>query len=142
MTISTDRALGHAVAADQAAGGQSPVIYLSPRGRVLDQARCRELADVLEHPAAYRLPAMTANKIADLTSLADGQKKRWKEFDLTSYYFPGQTLYHGALLAERDDGAPAANLRLSYDLDQGNGFYLAAGRRSRFAQAQGKVQRM
>ena len=41
----TDRALGHAIAADEAAGGRSPMIYLSPRGRVLDQARCRELAD-------------------------------------------------------------------------------------------------
>lgn len=65
---------------------------------------CRELADVLERPEAYRLPAMTANRIANLTPLAHGQKKRWKEFDLTSYYFPGQTLYHGALLVERDDG--------------------------------------
>ena len=41
----TDRALGHAVAADEAVGGGSPVIYLSPRGRALNQARCRELAD-------------------------------------------------------------------------------------------------
>jgi len=41
----TDGALGHAVAADRAAGGPSPVIYLSPRGRVLDQARCRKLAE-------------------------------------------------------------------------------------------------
>lgn len=65
---------------------------------------CRELANVLEHPEAYRLPAMTSDGIANLTSLAHGQKKRWKEFDLTSYYFPGQTLYHGALLVERDDG--------------------------------------
>ena len=40
----TDRALGHAVAADRAAGATSPVVYLSPRGRMLDQARCRELA--------------------------------------------------------------------------------------------------
>lgn len=39
-----DRALGDAIAADEAAGGGSPVIYLSPRGRVLNQARCRELA--------------------------------------------------------------------------------------------------
>ncbi len=30
------------------------------------------------------------------------------------------------------DDAGAANLRLSYDLDQGNGLFLAAGRRSRF----------
>ena len=40
----TDRALGHALEADRADGATSPVIYLSPRGRVLDQARCRELA--------------------------------------------------------------------------------------------------
>ncbi len=65
---------------------------------------CRELAGILEHPEAYRLPCLTSNPIANPTSLADGQKMRWKEFDLTSYYFPGQTLYHGALLVERDDG--------------------------------------
>jgi tRNA (guanine37-N1)-methyltransferase len=39
-----DRALGHAMQVDRAGGGMSPVIYLSPRGRVLDQAQCRELA--------------------------------------------------------------------------------------------------
>lgn len=39
-----DAALGQAIAADGAAGGGSPVIYLSPRGRVLDQARLRALA--------------------------------------------------------------------------------------------------
>ncbi|MHC4121476.1 MAG: MBL fold metallo-hydrolase, partial [Planctomycetota bacterium] len=65
---------------------------------------CRELADILEHPQAYRLPCLTANPITNLTSLTDGHRMQWKEFDLTSYYFPGQTLYHGALLAERDDG--------------------------------------
>lgn len=39
-----DRALGEAVARDEAAGGGSPVIYLSPRGRRLDQDRVREIA--------------------------------------------------------------------------------------------------
>jgi len=39
-----DRALGEAIEADRAGGGASPVIYLSPRGRVLDQARMGELA--------------------------------------------------------------------------------------------------
>ncbi len=39
-----DAALGQAAALDEAAGGGSPVIYLSPRGRVLDQARLRALA--------------------------------------------------------------------------------------------------
>jgi tRNA (guanine37-N1)-methyltransferase len=39
-----DRALGHATEADAADGGGAPVIYLSPRGRRLEQARVRELA--------------------------------------------------------------------------------------------------
>ncbi len=39
-----DRALDHAVAAARADGTMSPLIYLSPRGRVLDQARIRDLA--------------------------------------------------------------------------------------------------
>jgi len=39
-----DRALGEAIGRDEAAGGGSPVIYLSPRGRRLDQDRVREVA--------------------------------------------------------------------------------------------------
>ena len=39
-----DRALGHAVDADSTEGGAAPLIYLSPRGRALDQARARDLA--------------------------------------------------------------------------------------------------
>jgi len=30
----------------------------------------------------------------------DGQSWQWHEFKLTAYHFPGQTLYHSALLAE------------------------------------------
>lgn len=65
---------------------------------------CQELRDILEHPEAYHLPAMTSNKIANLTLAPDGHKMPWKEFELTFYYFPGQTLYHDALLVEKDDG--------------------------------------
>lgn len=39
-----DAALRSAISADREAGGGSPVIYLSPRGRRLDQVRVRELA--------------------------------------------------------------------------------------------------
>jgi len=39
-----DRALGRAIDAGEAAGGESPVIYLSPRGRRLDQERVRDIA--------------------------------------------------------------------------------------------------
>jgi len=66
---------------------------------------CRELADILERPGAYRLPCLTDKPIRNLTPLDDGQKIRWKEFHLTSYYFPGQTLYHGALLVKRESGS-------------------------------------
>jgi len=63
-----------------------------------------ELEDILERPDAYRLPCVTANKISDLTAVADGHKMRWRQFNLTFYYFPGQTLYHDALLVEKDGG--------------------------------------
>jgi tRNA (guanine37-N1)-methyltransferase len=39
-----DRALGRAIDAGEAVGGESPVIYLSPRGRRLDQERVRDIA--------------------------------------------------------------------------------------------------
>ncbi len=64
----------------------------------------RHSADILLHPVAYRLPAMTANPIPNLKILPDGHKMRWQEFDFTFYYFPGQTIYHDALLAEKDGG--------------------------------------
>ena len=40
-----DSALQRAIAGDRASGGGSPVIYLTPRGRMLDQARLRALAE-------------------------------------------------------------------------------------------------
>jgi hypothetical protein len=64
----------------------------------------QQSADVLMHPAAYRLPCLTSNAISNLTAVPDGHKMRWKEFDITIYYFPGQTLYHDALLVEKDGG--------------------------------------
>jgi glyoxylase-like metal-dependent hydrolase (beta-lactamase superfamily II) len=59
---------------------------------------------ILENPHAYRLPAMTSKGIPNLTAFPDGRRMRWKEYDLTFYYFPGQTLYHDALLVEKDVG--------------------------------------
>jgi len=61
------------------------------------------MQDVLENPHAYRLPAMTANPITNLTIVPDGHKMRWKEFALTFYDYPGQTIYHDAMLAEKED---------------------------------------
>jgi len=62
------------------------------------------VADILLHPQAYRLPAMTAHPVADVTVMPDRTKMAWREFQLTFYDYPGQTLYHDALLVERKAG--------------------------------------
>jgi glyoxylase-like metal-dependent hydrolase (beta-lactamase superfamily II) len=61
-------------------------------------------ADVLRRPGAYRLPCETSNAIDPLEVIADGGCKTWKEFTLTFYDFPGQTICHGAVLVARDTG--------------------------------------
>ena len=62
------------------------------------------LADVLERPSYYRLPCLTTNPITTGKPLPNGAKLRWREFQLTAFDFPGQTLYHDGLLAEREGG--------------------------------------
>jgi len=62
------------------------------------------MEDVLRRPGAYRLPAMTAKPITRLTVVPDGYRMRWKELALTFYDYPGQTIYHDALLVENDGG--------------------------------------
>jgi len=62
------------------------------------------MEDILRHPHAYRLPAMTSQAIADPTVIPDRHTRRWREFQLTFYDYPGQTLYHSALLVEHDKG--------------------------------------
>ncbi|RJP32139.1 MAG: MBL fold metallo-hydrolase [Candidatus Omnitrophota bacterium] len=63
----------------------------------------RELQDVLENPAAYRLPCLTQNPIPDLKIMEEGALFKWKEFKLTFSYHPGQTILHGALLVEKEN---------------------------------------
>ena len=65
---------------------------------------CREMRDILEHPEAYRMPCLTPNAIHSVHPMEEGAKQRWNEFEFTYSYFPGQTIYHGGLLAKRDDG--------------------------------------
>jgi hypothetical protein len=65
---------------------------------------CREMRDILEHPEAYRMPCLTPNAIHNVHAMADGATQRWKEFTFTYSYFPGQTIYHGGLLAMHDGG--------------------------------------
>ena len=65
---------------------------------------CGPLAEVLEDPQAYRLPCMTTHPILVSGRLHDRQSFRWKEFEMTGYVFPGQTLFHDGLLVKRDGG--------------------------------------
>ncbi len=62
------------------------------------------MADIARRPGAYRLPCLTTEAIAEPTVVPDGCRRRWHEFQLTFYDYPGQTLYHSALLAEHDNG--------------------------------------
>lgn len=64
----------------------------------------RDLSDLLAQPSAYRLPCLTMASINLSGQLSDGATWRWKEFRFTAYDFPGQTLYHDALLVEKDQG--------------------------------------
>ncbi len=61
-------------------------------------------ADILAHPEAYRLPAMTGNPIPDIRSVKDRYKMKWKEYEFEFFYFPGQTISHDALLVKKDGG--------------------------------------
>jgi len=60
------------------------------------------LVDILEQPGAYRLPCLTRNPVPHIKVMPEAHKMRWKEFTFTFYDFPGQTIYHDALLVEKD----------------------------------------
>ena len=63
-----------------------------------------EVRDILEHPAAYHMPAMTDRPIRPVSGLSEGQVLRWHEFEFRYAYFPGQAIYHGGLDVKRDNG--------------------------------------
>ncbi len=63
-----------------------------------------EMKDILERPAAYNMPCLTANPIHRVTIAPEEFNKRWHEFELTYANYPGQTLYHDGLLVKKDGG--------------------------------------
>jgi glyoxylase-like metal-dependent hydrolase (beta-lactamase superfamily II) len=65
---------------------------------------CGSLVDLIERPADYRLPCLTRHPTAVTARHRDRDTWRWKEYQLTIFDFPGQTLHHNALLVERDGG--------------------------------------
>jgi glyoxylase-like metal-dependent hydrolase (beta-lactamase superfamily II) len=60
----------------------------------------RFVADVITDPLAWRLPCISPSKVRVDRPTKDGDSWQWREFKLTAYHFPGQTLYHSGLLAE------------------------------------------
>jgi len=60
----------------------------------------RRVVEVLKEPSAWRLAALPPEPVRGLRPMEDGQSWRWREFRLTSYFYPGQTRYHGALFVE------------------------------------------
>lgn len=65
---------------------------------------CQELWGIYEKPGDYSLPCLTRNPILVSARLTSGARWRWSELDMTAYFFPGQTLYHQALLVQKDGG--------------------------------------
>jgi len=62
----------------------------------------REMLDLTENPFAYGLAYMSSVPTPVDQVMEHGQTIDWHGIKLTFYHFPGQTLYHGGLLAEKD----------------------------------------
>jgi glyoxylase-like metal-dependent hydrolase (beta-lactamase superfamily II) len=58
------------------------------------------VAQVISDPIAWRIPCISPSVAKMGKSLNDGDSWKWREFTMTSYFLPGQTLYHGGLLVE------------------------------------------
>ena len=58
------------------------------------------VAQVVEHPLAWRLPCISPVTVPVDRRTVDGESWTWREFTMTAYHLPGQTLYHGGLLVE------------------------------------------
>ncbi len=62
----------------------------------------KEMVDIIEHPTAYNMPCLIPEAIHVDRVTEHGETMHWKGFRFTTYYFPGQTLYHAGMLVERD----------------------------------------
>ena len=64
-----------------------------------------QVADILERPGAYRMPCIQ-NIVVPVVRKNDGETMKWNEFEFTFFDFPGQTLYHNALLVRKGNERP------------------------------------
>jgi glyoxylase-like metal-dependent hydrolase (beta-lactamase superfamily II) len=60
------------------------------------------MLDIIENPTAYNMPCLFPESIRVDRILEDREPFEWKDFRMTAYYFPGQTLFHAGLLVEKD----------------------------------------
>jgi glyoxylase-like metal-dependent hydrolase (beta-lactamase superfamily II) len=62
------------------------------------------MSEVMARPGAFRLPCLTTKATPTSGAKRDGETLGWHEWKFTFWHFPGQTLYHGGLVARREDG--------------------------------------
>jgi len=62
-----------------------------------------KIQDIVENPGRYRMPCLTTNPVTGEVK-GEADSWQWREFRMASYFFPGQTLYHGGLHIERESG--------------------------------------
>src|SRR4051794_30087392 len=62
------------------------------------------MSEVMGKPGAFRLPCLTTKEVPTSGAKRDGETLDWHEWKFTFWHFPGQTLYHGGLVAKRQDG--------------------------------------
>jgi glyoxylase-like metal-dependent hydrolase (beta-lactamase superfamily II) len=60
------------------------------------------MAEVMGNPGSFRLPCLTTEAVPVEGARKDGETLRWNEWQFSFWHFPGQTLYHGGLIAQRD----------------------------------------
>ena len=62
------------------------------------------MSEVMSKPGAFRLPCLTTRAVPTSGAKRDGATLEWHEWKFTFWHFPGQTLYHGGLVAQRQNG--------------------------------------
>ena len=63
------------------------------------------LKEILEHPESFNMPYTGIKPIKGINYVNDRDTMQWHEFNMKFFNFPGQTLYHGAMLVnnKKDD---------------------------------------